>query len=172
MIPSNHPTTSELSTQKAGQAAWPAARDTMHRRARQLLEAGATDEGVMQALCEEFPGLLLKSGNEWRRDAIYQNVIEAEKMAFQKRRGRAPAVGVNDGGMSPGLIAFAEARGLVCAYCGRPGTRLADADGLSWFRDSVPRGFQQHGRDLELACTVCRADNERYRRLGGDVDAV
>ena len=143
----------------------------MHQRARQLLEAGATDEGVMQPLCEEFPGLLLKSGPEWRRDAAYQNVIAAEQMAFQKRRGRAPSAGVNDaGGMSPGLIAFAEARGLVCAYCGRTGTRLADADGLTWFRDSVPRGFQR-GRDLELACTVCRADNERYHRLGGDVDA-
>jgi len=143
----------------------------MHRRARQLLEAGATDEGVMQTLCEEYPGLMLKSGPEWRRDAVYQNVIAAEQMALQKRpAGRPPSVGRNDGGMSPGLIAFAEARGLVCAYCGRPGTRLADADGLSWFRDSVPRGFQR-GRDLELACTVCRADNERYQKLGGDVDA-
>jgi hypothetical protein len=141
----------------------------MHLRARQLLETGTDHEAATKILCEEFPGFMLTSGPEWRRDAVYQKVIAAELVALQRRR---PGGSAGPTAMSPGLVAFAEARGLVCAYCRRAGTRGGDPDGLTWHRDSVPRGLQAAGRDLELACSGCRADGERYHQLGGDVDAV
>ena len=154
-------------------AVWPECRDSIRALARRLVESGAEEADIIRALQEQYPGLLLPTGPEWRRDAVYQNVIAMEQMASQKRRHARPLGGANDAGaMSPGLVAFAEARGLVCAYCGRAGTRSSDHDGESWWRDSVPRGFQVSGRDLELSCNACRADGNRYHRLGGDVDAV
>lgn len=161
------------SAEPAMRAAWPECRDSIRALARRLIESGADDAHIMRELQKQWPGLLLGTGPEWRRDAVYQNVIATEQMAAQKRRSARPrpAAAVNDtDAMSPGLIAFAEARGLVCAYCNREGTRASDPDGLTWNRDSVPRGFQR-GRDLELACSSCRNDGDRYQRLGGDVDA-
>jgi hypothetical protein len=153
--------------------AWRAGGAGLRATARRLIESGADEDAIMRALREACPGLMLTTGPEWRRDAVYQNAIALEQMAAQKRRQARPqsAYPASGGAMSPGLVAFAEARGLVCAYCGRAGTRSSDHDGESWHRDSVPRGFQIDGRDLELACNECRADGERYHRLGGGLDA-
>lgn len=155
-------------------ACWPACAETMHARARRLIDADASDEEVLGDLQEAFPGLLLITGPDWRRDAIYQNVLAQERMAsVRQARGRPlPPAPNAPGQMSPGLVAFAESRGLVCAYCGQAGTRTAGPDGLAWHRDSVPRGFQIDGHDLELACSACRTDGARYHRLGGVLDAV
>jgi hypothetical protein len=156
-------------------AVWPECRDSIRALARRLVESGGDDADIMRELQREYPGLLLPTGPEWRRDAVYHNVIAMEQMAAQKRRGARPLpfpAGNDAGAMSPGLVAFAEARGLVCAYCGSAGTRSSDSDGQLWWRDSVPRGFQVDGRDLELACTACRGDRDRYHRLGGDSEAI
>jgi len=159
-------------TDLSSRAVRPASGAGLRATARRLIESGADEPEIMRALQEACPGLLLATGPDWRRDAVYQNAIALEQMAAQKRRlARPPSLFVTDGGaMSPGLVAFAEARGLVCAYCGRPGTRTGDPDGTTWHRDSVPRGFQVDGRDLELACNACKTDPERFSKLGDGLE--
>lgn len=155
-------------------AAWPTNRAGLHATARRLVESGGDDAEIMRELQEAWPGLLLPPNPFWRQDAVYQNVITSEQMAAQRRRrARSPAAPsvADNGAMSPGLVAFAEARGLACAYCGRAGGRDGDPDGRAWHRDSVPRGFQTAGRDLELCCSACKTDPQRHHRLGDDIDA-
>lgn len=160
-----------MSAPAVARPAWPQCQAAMRALAWRLIQAGAEDADIMRELHEAFPGLLYDSGPEWRRDAIYQNVMAMEQMAAAKQaQARRPLAAERQGSMSPGLVAFAEARGLVCAYCGRAGTRSGDPNGLAWHRDSVPRGFQAAGRDLELSCSECKKDPDRWEKLGGDLD--
>jgi hypothetical protein len=148
-------------------AAWPDCRDDMHTAARRLLDAGMTGDEAACSLRHDFGAGLPGKWSEEVRMTLCRSVIAEEAMRLGNARAlihrqsdpvRMP--------MSPGLLAFAEARGLVCGYCGRVGTRAGDPDGHAWHRDSVPRGLQTNGRDLELACSACKTDPDRFARLG------
>jgi hypothetical protein len=154
-------------------AAWPACRDAMHRTALTLLDSNATDDDAAHSLLRDFGADLPGKWSEEVRMTLCRSVVAEEACRLSGERASArrqsdPVVTP----MSPGLVAFAEARGLVCAYCGRAGARSADPDGRNWYRDSVPKGFQRDGRDLELACSGCKSSAQRFDVLGGGLDAL
>lgn len=154
-------------------AAWPACRDAMHSAALRLLDANTTEDDVANSLLRDFGADLPGKWSEEVRMTLCRSVVAEEAYYLWGKRASArrqlPPLFTP---MSPGLVAFAEARGLICAYCGRAGARSADPDGLNWYRDSVPKGFQRDGRDLELACTGCKSSAQRFAVLGGGLDAL
>lgn len=157
----------------ATRAVWPGCRNDMHRAARNLLRAGETDDGTARSLWRDFGAGLPETWPEEARMNLCRNVTAEE--AFRIGSERASLLRQSDPAlnpMSPGLIAFAEARGLVCAYCNQSGSRSTGPDGLSWQRDAVPSGFQVDGRDLELCCSVCKTDSARFALLGADVGSI